>query len=204
MLRSISDGGAAVSPSPPEIVCVLTVKTILDDWEVKICCQRTNGVDRVFSTDMDWLCAERASESNLFNSVAILLPIIISRCLHFVGEPIHVRAGLLNKKRVEAIISDVYFEMDKIKKENELLREAEIVKKAAHLGLHPETSNLSGGTWIACCPGTNHPLQLQPKRSLFYCGYCKVGGGINKLDEFAAERRTKTPRHATYLQVERW
>jgi hypothetical protein len=81
--------------------------------------------------------------------------------------------------------------MDKIKKENEVLREAEIVKKAAQLGLHPETSDLSEGTWIARCPGTNHPLQLQPKRSLFYCGHCKVGGGINKLDEFAAERRNQ-------------
>jgi hypothetical protein len=191
MLKCKSDGGAAVSPSSPEIVCILAVKTIVDDWEIEICCQRSDEIDRVFSTDMDWLRAERPSESKLFNSVAILLPSIIQRCLHFVGKPIPVRAGLLSKERVQAIISDVYFEMDKIKKENGELREAEIVKKATQLGLHPEASNLSGGIWFARCPGTNHPLQLQPKRSLFYCGYCKVGGGIDKLDEFAAERTIK-------------
>jgi hypothetical protein len=51
-------------------------------------------------------------------------------------------------------------------------------------------SNLSVRTWIACCPGTKHPLELQPKRNLFYCGYCRVGGGIDELDEFVAQRRS--------------
>jgi hypothetical protein len=103
--------------------------------------------------------------------------------LRYVGQPVDVRAGLLSKKHVEVIINSVCFELDEIKKENEVWREAEIVTKAAHLGLALEASNFSRGTWIACCPGTNHTLELQPKRNLFYCGYCKVGGGIDKLDE---------------------
>jgi hypothetical protein len=80
--------------------------------------------------------------------------------------------------------------MDEIKKENELWREAKIVTKAAHLGLALQPSHFSIGTWIACCPGTNHTLELQPKRNLFYCGYCRVGGGIDELDEFVAQRRS--------------
>ena len=183
---------AARRPSPPETVCNLTVKTILDDCKLEICCQRSDGVDRVFSTSTDWLCAARPSESSLAESVETLLPIIIKRCLHFVGQPVDVQGGLLSKGRVEAIISSVCTEMDEIRKENEVLQEAEIVRKAAQLGLYPEPSNLSEGTWIARCPGTDHQLQLQPKRSLFYCGYCKVGGGIDDLNEFAARRRTKT------------
>ena len=79
--------------------------------------------------------------------------------------------------------------MDEIKKENEVWQETEIVTKAAHLGLSPKASNLGVRTWIARCPGTNHTLDLQPKRNLFYCGYCRVGGGIDKLDEFVAQRR---------------
>jgi hypothetical protein len=191
MSKRKSGGEAAESPFPPKIVCTLVVDIMLDEIEVEIYCQRTDGVDRVFSTSMgmDWLRAERLSESTLAYSVETLLFSIIARCLYYVGEPVGVRAGLLSKKHVEAIINSVCFELDEIKKENEVWREAEIVTKAAHLGLALEASNFRKGTWIACCPGTNHTLDLQPKRNLFYCGYCKVGGGIDKLDEFVALRR---------------
>jgi hypothetical protein len=48
----------AEPPSPPEIVCILVVNAIIDEIEIEICCQRTSGVDGVFSTSMDWLHAE--------------------------------------------------------------------------------------------------------------------------------------------------
>ena len=96
---------------------------------------------------------------------------------------------LISKEHVEAIVSSVRLEMDEIKKENEVWWEAEIVSRAAHLGLLPQASKLGVATWIARCPGTNHALELQPKRNLFYCGYCRVGGGTDELDEFAAHRK---------------
>jgi hypothetical protein len=192
MSKHKSDGRAAGSPSPPEMVCILVVDAVIDEIEVEICCQRTDGVDRVFSTSEGWLRAERPSESTLAYSVETLLFSIIARCLYYVGEPVDVRAGLLSKKHVWAIISSVRREMEEIKKENEVWREAEIVTKAAHLGLSPMASNLDVKFWIARCPGTNHTLDLQPKRNLFYCGYCRVGGGIDKLDEFVAQRRSPT------------
>ena len=80
--------------------------------------------------------------------------------------------------------------MDEIKNENELWREAKLITKAAHLGLALEASHFSRGSWIACCPGTNHTLELRPKQNLFYCGCCRVGGGIDELDEFVAQRRS--------------
>ena len=189
MSKRKSDGRAAGSPSPPEIVCILVVDAVIDEVEVEICCQRTDGVDRVFSTSDGCLRAERPSESTFAYSVETLLFSIIARCLRYVGEPVDVRAGLLSKKHVWAIISSVRREMEEIKKENEVWREAEIVTKAAHLGLSPMASNLDVKFWIARCPGTNHTLDLQAKRNLFYCGYCRVGGGIDKLDEFVALRR---------------
>jgi hypothetical protein len=194
MSKHKSGGRVAELPSPPEIVCILVVDNTFDEFEVEICCQRTNGVDRAFATDkdLDWLHAERPSVSTLAYSIDILLFSIIARCLRYVGQPVDVRAGLLSKKHVEAIINSACIELDEIKKENEVWREAEIVTKAAHLGLALKASNFSRGTWIACCPGTNHTLELQPKQNLFYCGCCKVGGGIDKLDEFVAQqRRTK-------------
>jgi hypothetical protein len=191
-MSKITFCGVASEPSaPPDIVCTLVVDAVIDEIEVEICCQRTDGVDRVFSTSMgmDWLRAERPSVSTLAYSIETLLFSIIARCLRYVGEPVDVRAGVLSKKRVEAIINSVCFELDEIKKENEVWRKAEIVSKAAHLGLALGASNFSRGTWIACCPGTNHTIELQPEQNLFYCGCCRVGGGIDKLDEFVAQRR---------------
>jgi hypothetical protein len=83
MSKRKSGGQAAESPSPPKIVCTLVVDIMLDEIEVEICCQRADGVDRVFSTSMgmDWLRAERPSESTLAYSVETLLFDIIARCL---------------------------------------------------------------------------------------------------------------------------
>src|SRR5450759_34695 len=162
MSKRKSDSRAARSLTPPEMVCILVVDAVIAEIEIEICCQRADGVDRVFSTvfrhSESWLCAERPSESTLAYSVETLLFSIIARCLHYVGEPVGVRAGLLSKKHVWAIISSVCLEMDEIKKENELWREAKIVTRAAHLGLALQASHFSRGTWIACCPGTNHTL----------------------------------------------
>ena len=137
MSKRKSDSGAAGSPSPPEVVCILVVDNTFDEFEVEICCQRTNGVDRAFATDkdLDWLRDERPSESTLAYSAETLLFDIVARCLRYVGEPVDVRSGLLGKGHVWAIISSVGLEMDEIKKENESWREAKIVTKAAHLGL---------------------------------------------------------------------
>jgi hypothetical protein len=190
MSKRKSGAHAAESPSPREIVCTLVVDAIIDEFEVEICCQRTDGVDRVFSTSMDWLRAERPSEDTIAYSVETLLFGIITRCLRYVGEPVDVRAGLLSKGHVWAIISSVGLEMDEIKNENELWRESKLITKAARLGLALQASHFSRGTWIACCPGTNHTLELQPKRNLFYCGGCRVGGSIDELDEFVAQRRS--------------
>jgi hypothetical protein len=192
MSKRKSGGRAAERPFRPEIVCILVVDTIIDELEVEIRCQRIHGVDRVFSTSMDWLHAERPSEGALAYSVETLLFDIVARCLRYVGEPVDVRSGLLGKGHVWMIISSVGLEMDEIKKENESRREAKIVTKAAHLGLALQASHFSRGSWIACCPGTNHTLELQPKRNLFYCGYCRVGGGIDELDEFVTQRRSTT------------
>ena len=191
MSKHKSDGQAAESPARPEIVCSLVVDDTFDEFEVEICCQRTDGVDRAFCTskDLDWLRAERPSESTLAYSAETLLFHIIWSCLHYVGEPVDVRAGLLRKEHVEAIISSIRLEMNEIKKENEVWREAEIVTKAAQVGLSPKASTLDVGTWVARCPGTNHTLQMQPKRNLFYCGYCRVEVGIDELGEFVAQRK---------------
>ena len=189
MFQPKSNSASAESPSPPELVCTLVIDAMLNEFEVEICCQRTNGVDRVFSPTMNWLSAERPSTSTLANSVEALMPSLIMRCLTFVGKPVDVWAGLLGKERVGIVINASWLEMDEIEKGNEVSRKAAVVAKAEQLGLAPEASRLIRGTWTARCPGTNHTLELQPKKNLFCCGYCKVGGGIEKLKQFSAHKR---------------
>src|ERR1035437_10499113 len=146
MSKRKSGDHAAESPSPPEIVCIHVVDAIIDEFEVEICCQRTDGVDRVFSTSMDWLRAERPSEYTLAYSVETLLFSIIARCLRYVGEPVDVRAGLLSKGHVWAIISSVGLEMDEIKKENEVWRGGEKQTKDGQPGPSPQGHTRSAQT----------------------------------------------------------
>jgi hypothetical protein len=115
---------------------------------------------------MGWLRAEKPSEDTLAYSVETLLFDIIARCVRYVGEPVDVRAGLLSKGHVWAIVSSVGLEMNEIKNENELWRDAKIVTRAAKLGLALQASHFSRGSWIACCPGTNHTLELHPEREM--------------------------------------
>jgi hypothetical protein len=107
MSKCKSDGRAAEPSSYPQIIYILTVDNTFDEFEVEICCQRTHGVDRAFATDkdLDRLRDERPSESTLAYSAETHLFHIIWRCFYYVGEPVDVRAGLLSKEHVEAIIS---------------------------------------------------------------------------------------------------
>jgi hypothetical protein len=85
MSKRKSGGQATESPSPPEMVCILVVDAVIDEIEVEVCCQRTDGVDRVFSTSEGWLRAERPSESTLAYSVETL----------FGGTPLSGPGGML-------------------------------------------------------------------------------------------------------------
>jgi hypothetical protein len=190
MSKRILDGAESETSFPRKTVCTVVVDDMLDAVEIEIDCQRIDGLDRVFSTSMDWLWAEKTSELELIDSVEAMMPGIIQKCLTYVGKPVDVRAGLLTKERVEIIIHTVLDEAAAIQRANEVSRESEIVTKAKVLKLAPEASKFTRGIWAAQCPATNHTLQLQSATNLFYCGYCKVGGGPGKLEEFS-DRRMK-------------
>jgi hypothetical protein len=156
MSKCKSDGQAAGSPSPPVIVCVLVVDNTFDEFEVEICCQRTDGVDHAFATSKDllWLRAERPSDSTLAYSAETLLFHIIWSCLYYVGEPVDVRSGLLSKKHVDAIISSVRIEMDETKKANEEWRASEIAPNTFEVRslskLNTVTTNMGNSGLSAC------------------------------------------------------
>jgi hypothetical protein len=53
MSKCKSDGRVAGSPARPEVVCTLVVDNTFDEFEVEICCQRTDGVDCASATSKD-------------------------------------------------------------------------------------------------------------------------------------------------------
>ena len=43
--------------------------------------------------------------------------------------------------------------------------------------------------FFCCCVGHDRINAWRRCRPMFFCGYCRVKGGINELDEFAAQRK---------------
>ena len=64
-----------------------------------------------------------------------------------------------------------------------------ILHAARELGLGPEPSGTSPGSWQARCPATQHYLMIQAHNGEFGCGYCRWRGGVNELRKFVASRR---------------
>jgi hypothetical protein len=65
----------------------------------------------------------------------------------------------------------------------------EIVRLAQELALAPRSKGTRPDAWQARCPGTNHLLEIQATRNLFYCGYCRRGGSLAELRALAGGRR---------------
>ena len=66
---------------------------------------------------------------------------------------------------------------------------SDIVAAAQELHLNPRPSGTSPNSWIASCPRTNHPLQIDADANIFGCGWCKRKGGPDELKQFLADRR---------------
>ena len=73
-------------------------------------------------------------------------------------------------------------------------RRSPIVEVATELKLDPDTDGTTSGMWEANCPTRPHRLLLQTSTDLFYCGYCRVGGGPDELRALAVERRQSPTR----------
>ena len=64
MSKRQSGDQTAESPSLPVIVCVLVVDDTFDEFEVEICCQRAEGVDRVLQPPSTWIGCVLKDQAN--------------------------------------------------------------------------------------------------------------------------------------------
>ena len=163
-------GGAADLPSPPEKACVIVVNAIIDELEVDTCLKD--------QANPRWLIPSRPSCSA---SSRVFCALSANRLMSEPDCSARTHLGD-NHQRLSR--------HGRNQKSERVVAASTNYNQAAQLGLALQASHFSTGSWIACCPGTNHTVALQPKRNLFYCGYCRVEGGVEELDAFVARRRS--------------
>lgn len=119
-----------------------------------------------------------------------LFPVLLRSILGYGGGPTRFEsAGLVDEDTYNAEMAalDAWLDhrQERARKQaEETRRQAQeravrtpIVDLADGLGLSAEPALEPLGGWRAQCPGTNHQLQLDATKGLFYCGYCRRGGG---------------------------
>lgn len=104
-----------------------------------------------------------------------------------------VEGGLLAIGQVEDLCGTFLAERDAARA-FQRRRSSPIVEVARELRLDPDTEGSVSGMWEATCPTRPHQLLLQTSTDLFYCGYCRVGGGPDELRALVAERHRKLAR----------
>jgi hypothetical protein len=74
-------------------------------------------------------------------------------------------------------------------------KDSEILDLAQQFGLNPrQCPDCPPNAWMARCPDTQHPLFIDLEKELYYCGWCKRGGGPSSFLDFVEEREEKARR----------
>lgn len=173
---------------PSELVCCVDIKTMFDDFSIDIRFMRHEGIDRIFCDGYPSAKAERETVGSASESVAMLLPEVLSTLMRY-GAPLKfVSPGLVDGRSFAKIVDELALRSAKIREGNLEQSTAAIVTTASSLSLKPEPSSDAANLWDANCPGTHHRLLLNTSRNEFWCGYCNRGGDPGVLRSFADER----------------
>ncbi|MCE9614868.1 MAG: hypothetical protein K8T26_11365 [Lentisphaerae bacterium] len=137
------------------------------------------------------LSATGPSKGDLKSDAVGLLETFFQAQTGFQGPTRNViRPGLVSESDYLALVDRLEHEYSEhIRKATE--QASAIVAAADTLGLNPRPSGRGPSGWWANCPGTGHMIEIQVATNLFYCGYCRRGGGEAELRQFVAERRRK-------------
>ena len=163
---------------------------------------REGGVDEIW-TRLDThrpaeVSASAPSSGSTAEAARSLFPIALRDTLGLGGGPTRfVAAGLIGQEEYDDVVAALEREYSQRRAQAEAARSAAktddgqgaIVEVAGDLGLYPDPSLQYPHLWTATCPGTGHQLKLDSAKGLFYCGYCRRGGGPDELRAFASERR---------------
>ena len=186
-------------PEGARHVCTFVFHFGIDSTDMVAYLQRGSGVDAL------WTRLGRLRAPEVLAAAPIagtepeaarrLFPDALRATLGLGGGPTRfVAAGLVDERAydeaVATLLSEVEQRQAQAQEEREQARAepTPIVDLAEELALDPEPSVRHAGRWEARCPGTGHRLQLDARKGLFYCGYCRRGGGPEDLRAFVRER----------------
>jgi hypothetical protein len=102
----------------------------------------------------------------------------------------YVAGDLLSQTSFERVLEEIDDERKALRAAAERQRGSELVRAAQALGLDPQPTGNSAEGWYVNCPTRRpHRASARPKDGTWGCGYCRIGGGVQKLREGAARRR---------------
>jgi len=120
----------------------------------------------------------------------VLLTALFMARLGHLGPERLSSPGLISTAKYDELVDAIEANLERIRQEARA-KDSTIVKWSAELGLNPEPTGHAENTFRARCPGTQHGLQIDAEKGLFYCGYCKRGGDVEALKTFVSERRRR-------------
>jgi hypothetical protein len=103
------------------------------------------------------------------------------------GYPWYLGSKMFTKEEFSEML-DSAMKLIELRKEKASLNTSEITEVCVEYRLRPEPVNDDGTAWKANCPsGRGHWIHISSGQSLWYCGFCKMKGGIEELVEWIQE-----------------
>ena len=159
-------------------------------------CERRNRAQRLRMFATETSCELSVPRARTFDES--LIELLVSFLSTPAGHPYDidqlVATGHINKRHYRILLDRIDRDDRRkavIHEENcrqARANETEIVHVAGELGLNPEPAGVGPVHWYARCPARGgHRIMMTTSDDRFFCGYCKVSGGVEELREFAAK-----------------
>ena len=170
-------------------ICTFEVSVMIAEMDESAYFIQRDGNDELWlQTEFDTGCGLILSGNGVADTACQeLLTTLIKSRAGFCWPRKFISAGTMTKVTFDQMIRSIENELEaktKITEKNK----PEIAHVAEELGLYTRPDGKTNNHWRATCPGTNHSLQLQSPKNVFFCGYCKRRGGIDELRSFVRER----------------
>ena len=138
---------------------------------------------------MTWgLAVSRKPRGTITSASIEMLEVLIHSGISHNWPKRHIAGGLIDGQEFNSLVAKLEAEI------NDNARAAksgssDIVDTAKELHLGPRPSGTGPNSWLASCPGTNHPLMISSETNTFGCGWCKRKGGPSELMQFVSDRK---------------
>ena len=150
-------------------------------WEGKSLYIRTHCTKRCQWTDHEYVF--ETSKANQEEALDAYLTQWFAKPGNFCGYPQWVEGPTISKKRFERLlVLGNQKAAAKLVAAKQRYQNSALVRYCQEQGMCPEPSHGADHAWSANCVSKRpHSMQLDVKKELWFCGYCKKSGDLNDL-----------------------